>query len=282
MFRSLSLAGLFSLTLAVTNAGLVKDWNRPQPPFQIADQVYYVGTNALASYLITTPAGNILVNPDFEESVPLIAKSVSAVGMRFSDIKIILISHAHDDHAAGCAFAKKLSGGQLMVMAQDAPLIETGGVHDFAYHERWAPAKVDRLLHDGDHVTLGGITLVAHLTPGHTRGCTTWTANVTDHGHIRHMVIIGSPNVNPGYRLVNNRVYPNISEDYEMTFRVLHSLPCDLFLGAHPSYFGMEDKLKKLKPNGPNPFVDPAGYQAYVNRTEQAFQQELAKQEAGK
>jgi metallo-beta-lactamase class B len=176
--------------------------------------------------------------------------------------------------------AKKLSGARLMVMEQDVPAIENGGAGDFAYHTRWAPAKVDRVLHDGDHVTLGGTTLVAHLTPGHTKGCTTWTLDVNDAGQIRHAVIVGSPNVNTGYRLVNNRVYPDITDDYETTFRVLHSLPCDLFLGAHGAYFNLDEKRKRMHEGGPNPFIDPAGYHAFVNETEQNFHRELARQQA--
>lgn len=278
--RFLALVIFFLIVGQLSRGQLVEKWNRPEKPFQIADNVYYVGTNALASYLITTPEGDILINPDFEESVPLIEKSVAALGRKFSDIKIILISHAHDDHAAGCALAKKLSGARLMVMAEDVPEVEGGGAHDFAYHVRWAPAHVDRVLHDGDRVTLGGITLVARLTPGHTRGCTTWTADVQDHGQLRHMVIVGSPNVNPGYRLVDNRQYPGIAQDYEKTFRVLHSLPCDLFLGAHGAYFNLDAKLKQLRPGGPNPFIDPAGYQAFVDQAQQKFKSELARQQA--
>ena len=182
--------------------------------------------------------------------------------------------------AAGCALAKKLSGARLMVMEQDVPVIEAGGAGDFAYHARWTPAKVDRVLHDGDKVTLGGTTLVAHLTPGHTKGCTTWTAEIMDSGKVRHAVIVGSPNVNPGYRLIANPQYPAIAKDYEKTFRVLHSLPCDLFLGAHGVYFHLDEKLKRMHAGGANPFIDPAGYQAFVNETEQNFKNELARQQA--
>ncbi|HSU31785.1 MAG TPA: subclass B3 metallo-beta-lactamase [Bryobacteraceae bacterium] len=274
---------LYSLLLTpVISAQVVPKWNKPTPPFRIAGNIYYVGTNYLASYLITTPAGDILINPDYTESVPLIEKSVAQLGHKFSDIKIILISHAHDDHAAGCAVAKKLSGARLMVMEQDVPLIETGGAGDFAYHARWAPAKVDRVLHDGDKVTLSGTTLVAHLTPGHTKGCTTWTTDVVDNGQIHHAVIIGSTTIGPNYRLVANPQYPAIAKDYEQTFRVLHSLPCDLFLGAHGVYFNLDEKRKRMNDGGPNPFIDPAGYQAFVNETEQNFKNQLAKQQAAK
>jgi metallo-beta-lactamase class B len=275
---------LYSLLLAhVICAQVVPKWNKPEPPFRIAGNIYYVGTNFLASYLITTPAGDILINPDYAESVPLIEKSVSKLGHKFSDIKIILISHAHDDHAAGCALAKKLSGARLMVMEQDVSTIEGGGTGDFAYHAHWAPAKVDRVLHDGDKVTLGGTTLVAHLTPGHTKGCTTWTTDVTDRGQMLHAVIVGSTTIGPGYRLVANPRYPAIAKDYERTFRVLHALPCDLFLGAHGVYFHLDEKRRRMHEGGPNPFIDPAGYQAFLNESEQDFRTELAKEQgAGK
>jgi metallo-beta-lactamase class B len=280
VLRSLLLATLFSLGLTASHAQVVPKWNQPEKPLLLADNLYYVGTNYLASYLFVTPQGDILINPDFAESVPLLKKNVEAIGQKFSDIKIILISHAHDDHAAGCALAKKLSGAKLMVMAQDVPVVESGGAHDFYYHVRWAPAHVDRVLHDGDTVSLGGTTLVAHLTPGHTKGCTTWTGDIKDHGKILHTVIVGSPNVNPGYRLVNNKTYPTIAQDYETTFRVLHALPCDLFLGAHGAYFDFENKRKRVAPGRSNPFIDPAGYQTYVNETEGNFRRELAKQQA--
>ena len=263
-------------------ADFTADWNKPVPPFRIAGNIYYVGTNYLASYLITTPAGAILINPDYEQSVPLIEHSVEALGFRFSDIKIILISHAHDDHAAGCALAKKRSGAKLMVMDADVAEVEQGGAGDFQYPQHWTPVKVDRVLHDGSQVELGGVHLTAHLTPGHTKGCTTWTTDVVDAGKTLHAVIVGSPNVNAGYKLVNNKLYPQIAADYEKGFKVLHALSCDLFLGAHGAYFNMDEKLARRKAGGNNPFIDPAGYRAYVEDREEAFRKELAKQEAEK
>lgn len=263
-------------------ASFEPQWNRPVAPYRISGNLYYVGTNYLASFLITTPEGHILINPDYEQSVPLIRKSVESLGFHFSDIKIILISHAHDDHAAGCALAKKLSGARLMVMDADVAEVESGGEHDFIYHQHWTPVKVDRVLHDGDKVTLGGMTLVAHLTPGHTKGCTTWTTEISDGGHVYHVVIVGSANVNPGYKLVGNPRYPQMAADYEKTFRVLRSLPCDLFLGAHGVYYGMDEKLKLLRPGKQNPFIDPEGYRAFVNEHEQAFRAELTAQERAK
>ena len=280
MLRFIALVLSLFLAIHHSRADVVAKWNQPVKPFRIAGNVYYVGTNYLASYLITTPQGDILINPDYAESVPLIEKSVAELGRKFTDIKIILISHAHDDHAAGCALAKKLSGARLMVMAQDVPEIETGGANDFAYHSRWQPAKVDRILHDGDRITLGGTTLVARLTPGHTKGCTTWTGDIRDNGKILHMVIVGSASFTESYRFIDNPKYPEITQDYEKTFRILHSLPCDLFLGAHGSYFDLDEKRRQMRPGAPNPFIDPAGYQAFVQQAEQQFENELARQRA--
>ncbi|MBV9678916.1 MAG: subclass B3 metallo-beta-lactamase [Acidobacteriaceae bacterium] len=278
MRSRLSLASI--IFIRVLFGSYTAEWNRPIAPYSVISNLYYVGTNYLASFLITTPQGSILINPDYQESVPLIRRSVEKLGFRFSDIKIILISHAHDDHAAGCALAQKLTRAKLMVMDADVPEIESGGANDFQYSNmRWPPVHVDRVLHDGDRVELGGVALTAHLTPGHTKGCTTWTCEMKEGNRSYHVVIVGSPNVNTGYKLVGNKLYPQIAADYEKTFRVLKSLPCDIFLGAHGSYYDMDEKLKRLRRGDSQAFVDPSGYQAFIQDREQAFRAELAKQE---
>jgi metallo-beta-lactamase class B len=258
------------------------DWTEPFPPFRIAGNLYYVGSTGLANYLIVTPQGNILINSDLEANVPLIEASIERLGFKFKDTKILLISHAHWDHDAASATIKEKTGAKYMVMDADVSVVESGGKTDFQYGNTAAnlykPAKVDRVLHDGDQVSLGGAVLVAHLTPGHTKGCTTWTMQVTEHGKTYNVVILGSPNVNPGYKLVNNTAYPQIAEDYERMFRVLKSLPCDIFLGAHGGYFGLEEKYPRLKEGSANPFIDPDGYKKYVDEKEQEFRTELAKQ----
>jgi metallo-beta-lactamase class B len=259
-------------------------YNEAFPPHKIAGNLYYVGTKDLASFLVTTPQGHILINSDFEENVPLIKASVEKLGFKFGDIKILLISHAHADHCAGSAAIKKLTGAKYMVMQPDVEEIENGGLTNFRYGDKanlYPPTKVDHVLKDLDEVKLGGSVLTAHLTPGHTRGCTTWTMQVMDGGKTLNAVIIGSPNVNPGYKLVGNTKYPQIAADFEKTFRVLQSLPVDLFLGAHGAYYGMAAKFALLKPNGPNPFIDPQGYHAYVAEREQAFRKEWDKQKKG-
>jgi metallo-beta-lactamase class B len=259
-------------------------YNEPFPPHKIAGNLYYVGTKDLASFLVTTPQGHILINSDYEENVPLIKASVEKLGFKFGDIKILLISHAHADHCAGSAAIKKLTGAKYMVMQPDVEEIENGGLTNFRYGDKanlYPPTKVDHVLKDLEEVKLGGSVLTAHLTPGHTRGCTTWTMNVMDGGKSLNAVIIGSPNVNPGYKLVGNAKYPQIAADFEKTFRVLNSLPVDIFLGAHGSYYGMIAKYALLKPNGPNPFIDPQGYHAYVSEREEAFRKEWEKQKKG-
>jgi metallo-beta-lactamase class B len=283
--RRLSIGALLvSLSVALvfaTEASAQNDptWTEPFPPFHIAGNLYYVGSKGLANYLITTAQGHILINSDLEANVPTIRDSVEKLGFKFSDIKILLISHAHWDHDAGSASIKKLTGAKYMVMDADVPVVESGGKSDFFYKtDLYPPAKVDRVLHDGDEVKLGDAVLVAHLTPGHTKGCTTWTMKVKEGGKTYDVVIIGSPNVNEGYKLVGNTLYPLIAADYERTFRVLKSLPCDFFLGAHGSYFAMDTKYARLQKGDSLPFIDPAGYKSYVAGREQAFRAELARQ----
>ncbi len=270
------LLGLVAAGCAATAfASFTAAWNQPFPAHRVIGNLFYVGTNYLSTYLITTNEGHILINPSYEESVPLIAASVEKLGYHMKDVKIILISHAHDDHCAGAAKMKEMTHASLMVMDADVKEMEDGGASDFHYKDmRWTPVKVDRVLHDGTEVSLGGITLTAHKTPGHTKGCTTWTTRIAN----RDVVIVGSANVNDGYRLLDNAKYPEIVSDYQHTFQVLKSLRCDIFLGAHGAYYGMEEKYKRLMAGGSNPFLDERGYQAYVEDREVAFQNALRKE----
>jgi metallo-beta-lactamase class B len=277
MRRSLLWSFVFGLVLlAMGRVGLQAqanpDWHRAFPAFKIAGNLYYVGTADLAVYLINTPQGNILINSDFKEDMPLIRKSIEQLGFKYGDTKIILISHAHSDHDEGVGVIKQETGAKLMVMDADVPAVES-----------MAPgrpgAHVDRVLHDGDTVDLGGATLTAHLTPGHTKGCTTWTMQLQEGGRTLNAVIIGSPNVNPGYILVGNQNYPQIAQDYVKTFQVLKALPCDLFLGAHGAYFGLKAKYEKMKAGGGNTLIDPDGYKAYVAEREATFQKEWKRQQ---
>ena len=290
MSKNLSrLIVLFALTLFAQHLRADASWTTPFPPFRIAGNIYYVGSADLASYLITTPQGLILINSSFDANVPLIQKSVAQLGFQFKDIKILLISHAHNDHCAGAAQIIKLTGAKYFVMDGDVPVVESGGNADFDYgakSENWyPPAHVDRVLHDGDTVSLGGTVLTAHKTAGHTKGTTTWTLDEpgipsVDAGRSLHVVIVGSPNVNPGYKLVNNKTYPEIATDYAHGFQVLKSLPCDIFLGAHGGYFDLKEKYPRYKAGDRDAFIDPEGYKAYIADRQQAFEDELKRQRA--
>ena len=286
-FAGVALASLIVLVgLAQASfAEMHPDWTAPLPPFHIAGNLYYVGSRDLASYLIVTPDGNILINSNLQSSPAQIQRSVESLGFKFTDVKILLISHAHFDHAAGSAAILRKTGAKYMVMDADVPVVESGGRKDFAYpNDHYPPAKVDRVLHDGDLVRLGGTVLVAHKTPGHTPGCTTWTMQVMDAGKLRNVVIVGSWNVNAGYRLVDRpgkpASYPGIAADYQKTFAILKSLPCDIFLGAHGGYFGMLAKLQRANAGASDVWIDPAGYRAAVEEKERAFEAELKKQQS--
>ena len=278
----------FSLLLILAqrlNAQTNPDWITPIAPFRIAGNLYYVGGKDLASYLIATPQGDILINSSLDSSVPLIRASVEQLGFKFNDIKVLLISHSHFDHEAGSAELIKETGAAYMVLDGDVPVVESGGATDFAYAKDTYPkAKVNRVLHDGDEVKLGGTVLVAHKTAGHTRGCTTWTLQVSEAGRPLDVVIVGSWNVNPGWRLVDRpdrpASYPGIAADYRRTFATLKALQCDVFLGAHGAYFGMLAKLERIKAGAKeNVWVDTKGYQDAVAEREQAFEKELMRQE---
>lgn len=213
-----------------------------------------------------------------------IKTSVEKLGFKFSDTKVFLISHAHGDHSGGGALIKKETGAKYMVMDADVSVVESGGKADFQYGNSsdpdnfYQPTKVDRVLHDGDQVKLGNAVLVAHHTGGHTKGCATWTMKVTEKGKVYNVVIVGGAYVNPGYKLVHNTTYPTIAKDYEHMFKVLTSLPCDIFLGAHGLYFDLEKKYALMNQGKTNPFVDPEGYKKFIALKEQDFHNELAKQ----
>ena len=254
---------------AVVRGQTKTDWNAPFPAHKVIGNVYYVGSSELASFLITTPQGHFLINSDFEATVPVIRASVEKLGFKFTDIKIVLGSHAHGDHMEGDALVKELSGARVMAMEQDVPWLRkmTPGNK---------PHPIDKILKDGEQVSLGGTTLTAHLTAGHTPGCTTWTTKVESY----NVLIVCCVGFNPGYVLVNNKDYPSIADDYVRSFKLLRTLPVDIFLGAHGSFYGLEAKYAKLQQGGANPFIDPAGFKAYVDDKEKAFNAELAAQKA--
>jgi metallo-beta-lactamase class B len=256
-------------------------WNQPVPPFRIADNLYYVGAEGVASYLITTPKGDILIDTGFRETVPLVEASIRKLGFRVEDVRILLISHGHFDHAGGLAAMKAATHARLLVSPAEAPMLEHGDKDDFAWGAKYAypPVIPDGLLKDGEPVTLGGVSLTPHFTPGHTKGCTTWTMTVHDHGVARHVVFACSLSA-PDYQVVNNPKYPGIVSDYTASFATMRALACDIFLAAHPWEFELDRKRAALEadPSGANPFVDPAGYRAYIDRSEAALKERVAQQ----
>jgi metallo-beta-lactamase class B len=252
------------------NVGSPEDQNTAFPPHKIVANIYYVGTNSLASFLVTTPQGHILINTSYERTVPIIKSSVEKLGFKFTDIKIILGSHAHGDHMEGDALAKELSGAQVMAMAEDVPALQRMQPGGKAH-------PIDKVLHDGDEVNLGGMTLHALLTPGHTRGCTTWTMDVQENGKPLRVVIIGSLGVNPGFVLVNNKDAPQIVDEFERAYRVMRSLRADVPLGSHPGMYSMAEKYARIG-KGPNPYIDPAGYKAELDLVEGVFRRALDEQ----
>lgn len=253
------------------NVGSPEEQRAQFPPHRIAGNLYYVGSRSLAAFLVATPQGHILINTNWEDGVPNLRKSVEDLGFDFEDIEIVLGSHAHADHMQGDALVRELTGASVMAMAEDVPLLERmqpGG----------KPHPIDRVLHDGDEVTLGGSTLVARRTPGHTPGCTTWTMTVEEKGVSYDVVIIGSMGSNPGFQFVDNPTNPTIGDQYKQGFAVLRSLSPDIPLASHPAMYGMVEKFARLGET-PNPFVDPAGYTAELDAVEQLFHDVLAEQE---
>jgi len=289
----------FLLTLAclipfvrIAHADTNPDWATPLPPFQIADHLYYVGSRDLASYLIVTAEGKILINANLETSPPQIRASVEKLGFKYTDIKILLNGQAHFDHMAGSAQILRETHARNMVMDGDVGVVESGGRTDFLAAtgslQTYPPAHVDRILHDGDTVTLGGFTLTAHKTAGHTRGCTTWTFRVHLPGdpptQLRNVVIVGGVSFWSDFHFIDRpghpASYPGIAQDFVQTFRTLRSLPCDIFLGEHGSYFNLLAKLPRLQAEGPTVFVDPEGYKQFVDKYQQIFEAALQKEQA--
>jgi metallo-beta-lactamase class B len=239
------------------------DWNAPFPAHKIVGNVYFVGSEQLGSFLITTPAGHILINSDYEETIPVIRASVEKLGFKFSDIKILLGSHAHPDHMSGDALFKELTGARVMVMEQDVPALRN-------MRQGGKEHPMDRILKDGDTVELGGVTLTAHLTAGHTQGCTTWTLKTEEGGKTYDVVVVGSLSLNAA-TLVNNTAYPQIADDFRRSFAKMRTLKADVFMGSHNGFYQMAQKHAKLAAGGPNPFIDPAGYKALIDSSEKAF-----------
>ena len=255
-------------------------WNEPSEPFHIIGNIYYVGTVELAVMLVATPEGHILIDGGMPESVPQIEKNIAALGFKLSDVKYLLLTHAHFDHMGGLAQLKRDSGAQLVVSVGDTPYVEQG-YKDFGRTAfvKVPPAHVDRQIGDGETIELGGVTLTAHLTPGITPGCTSWTMPVTENG-VRHEVIFYGSTTLGGNPLVNNTRYPQIVADYRHSFALLKAIKADVFLAPHAGFFNAQRKAAQAKAGEPNPFVVPGELQHFVEGTQRSFEAELAKQQA--
>ncbi|MBZ5634821.1 MAG: subclass B3 metallo-beta-lactamase [Acidobacteriia bacterium] len=244
-------------------------WNDPFPPHKVMDNLYYVGTKELASFLIVTPQGNILMNSNYEASVPVIRANVEKLGFKFSDIKILIAGHAHPDHVEGDAMVKELTGAQVVVGR-----VDEAKTREFRPGGKEHP--IDRLVDDGQTVTLGGTTLTAHIMPGHTRGCLAWSTNLKENGKTYYTFIECSLN---GRFVQTLDQYPGILDDFRATYKKARTFPVEVFLSSHASFYGMAEKYAKLEkrgPNDPNPFVDPDGYKAHVDEYEKSFEAALA------
>lgn len=272
MRRLLALAVFLS---APATAQSNESWKRPFQPHKIVDRLFYVGTEDLACFLIPTREGHILINSGLPDSAPLIRKSVEKLGYKFTDIKLLLTTQGHFDHTAALAEIQKQTGAKVQATNGDAPLLEDGGASDpfLGPQYRFAPVKVDRRLKNGDTISLGGVTLHVHLTPGHTPGSVSYAMTALDNGK-KISVLIANMNtvVMP---LVNNAKYPRIAEDYRRAFRVQKALAPDVWVASHASQYDMQRKLKA------GSFVDPEGYKAAVLRYEKAFEEQLAKEGGG-
>ena len=279
-FRILALILVLASAVFAQLSETEQAWNRPVEPFRIAGNVYYVGAADLSSYLITTPKGHILLDSGMLETVPQIKANIAKLGFKLEDVKALIISHAHYDHVAGIAELKRITNAKLYVSDEDAKLLARGGKGDPNFADRFPfePATADKTFKDGWDLKVGGTTMTAMVTPGHTKGCTTWTTSVEDGGKRLNAVFVCSVTA-PGYTLVGNKEHPQIVSDYESTFRRLKALKVDLFLSSHASAFGMAEKLDRRKADpSVNPFNDPKGYLEMLERTEAQFRKQLASQ----
>jgi metallo-beta-lactamase class B len=255
------------------------EWNQPFEPFRIAGNVHYVGTRGLASYLITDPAGHILIDGGMEESAAQIAANIRKLGFRLSDVKILLVNHAHWDHSGGLADLKRLSGARLLASAADKPDLESGRS---AYRTDLAPAApvaVDRLIRDGEVIRLGATRLITYLTPGHTKGCTSWTLRTEEAGRPLDILFACSFTV-AGQPLLSDPGYPNAAADFGATYAKLKAMKADIYLNYHPSQFDMEAKRRRQQAGEPLAFADPAELSRQIARAERAFETELQRQQA--
>lgn len=272
---------LFSVCLFGQSNPEWRSWNQPVQPFRIIGNIYYVGASDVTSFLITSPQGHILLDGGFVETAPMIRDNIRKLGFKPEDVKYLINSHAHFDHAAGLAHLKNWTGAKFVASREDGALIARGGRGDFAWGDKMTfPAvRPDRIIQDGETLSVGGVAMTAHLTPGHTKGCTTWTTEAAENGHRYNVVFFCSTSA-PGYKLVNNANYPNIVEDYRQTFAKLKLLPCDVFLAPHGSFFHLSEKRAAMTAHPKrNPFIVSGEFQTFLEQSQREFEAELQKQQ---
>ncbi len=278
------LAGLLACLIAgPALAELSERWQKmthPVEPFRIIGNLYYVGASSVTSFLIVTGEGHILIDGGFEETAPLIEASIEKLGFRLEDVEILLSSHGHFDHAGGLARLKEASGARFLASELEAPILERGGLGDDLLGDEapFPKVEVDRRLKDGEVVELGGARLTAHVTAGHTRGCTSWAFEVQEGDRSYLAVSICSLSVLPGMKFAEPATYPGIAADFERSFERLESLPCEVFLASHAGFFDLSGKREKAAGSGAHPFVDPEGYKRYIERARERFREAVAKE----
>ena len=269
-------------------AAISRNRSRPDEPFQIAGNLYYVGSTGVTSFLITGPEGHVLIDGGYPETAPLIIGSIAKLGFDIRDVKVLLNSHAHFDHAGGLRELQKKSGAKLWISDGDAELVATGGRGDRAFGPfrffgvgRFPAPRVDHRFRDGDTIRVGPIVLIAHVTAGHTPGCTSWEIPVRDGDRELRAVSICSLSLLPFMKLVEPESYPGIRSDFERSFVTLRSLPADIFLGAHGSFFELNRKhrARASAKDAVAPFIDREGYRRYIDEAETKFRRELAEQQ---
>jgi len=276
------LLAALSLGAAGDYAPARSEWNQPVEPFRMIGNIYYVGASSVSSFLITSDEGHILLDTGFTETVPLVESSVEKLGFRVADIRVLLASHAHYDHAGGMAIVKERTKARFPVNPAETAMFERGGKDDFAFGDEYAfpPVRPDGILRDGEQIQLGDTVVTAHFTPGHTKGCTSYSMKVREKGQ-DYDVVFGCSVTAPGYQLIGNEKYPNIVRDFESTYAKLRSLPCDVFLAGHSWEFGLPRKLQALRGGAAkNPFIDPDVLPNLLKKREAAFQKQLTAQRA--
>jgi metallo-beta-lactamase class B len=289
MSRIMKLAAAIAVvTLSLTFGSRIQaqnnpEWTRPFAPFKLVGNIYWVGTYDLSTYLITTPQGHIIINTGLADSAASIRTSVETLGFRMSDVKILAATHGHFDHVAAMAELKKMTGASLVISEPDKELLETGGGADFRWGDtpsaRFPAVKVDRTFKDGETISLGGVTLTAHLHAGHTKGATSFTTNVAENGKTYRVGIVNMGSINPGVRVTGMPKYPGIKDDYARTFTAQKAMKIDVFLSSHAAQFRMHDKYKPGDAYNPDRFVDPAGFLREVSQMEKAYLAQAAKEQ---